>query len=175
MVRSCAAAAKGPRDLGFGRRFVKFRLATMMAAGAVLAAGGAAYAQLSPKDAVSARVNGYRETGAAFKTINDQLKSGAPAKIMLRLSAKRIIQTSHDQYGWYPMGSGPDAGVKTKAKPAIWTDAAGFKAAQDRLQQQATLMGQAVDGGDLAQIKTQAHALGEACAACHSKYREKEE
>ena len=143
-------------------------------AGLCLALAGAAYAQFSPKEAVGVRVNGYRETGAAFKTLNDQLKSDTPIKIMLRTSARRIVQTSHDQYGWFPAGSGPEAGEKTKAKPVIWSDAAGFKTAQDRFQQQAALMAQAVDGGDLSQIKTQAHALGEACAACHNKYREKE-
>jgi cytochrome c556 len=142
-----------------------------VAAGAVLVAAGSSYAQLDPKAAIAARVNGYRETGAAFKTINDQLKTDAPAKIMLRISAKRIAQTAHEQYGWFPAGSGPDAGVKTKAKPVIWSDAAGFKAAQDRLDKEAAMMAQLVDTGDAAAIKKQAHALGEACAACHNRYR----
>jgi cytochrome c556 len=154
---------------------VKFGVSLLAAAGLVLAVAGGAYAQLDPKDAVTARISGYRETGAAFKTINDQLKSDTPAKIMLRVSAKRIVQTSHDQYNWFPTGSGAEAGVKTKAKTAIWSDAAGFKAAQDRLQQQAALMATTVDGGDLAQMRKQAHALGDACAACHSKFREKED
>lgn len=154
---------------------MRFGVLAVIATGAALAVAGSSLAQLNPKEAASARVSGYRETGAAFKTINDQLKSDTPAKIMLRMSARRIVQTTHDQYGWFPQGSGPDAGVKTKAKPAIWSDPAGFKTAQDRFQQQAALMAQAVDGGDLAQMRKQAHDLGEACAACHSKYREKEE
>ena len=149
---------------------MKRGLLMMVVAGTVLAAG-AAFAQLAPKDAVAARVNGYRETGAAFKTINDQLKSDAPLKIMLRLSAKRIVQTSHEQYGWFPPGSGAEAGAKTKAKPQIWADPAAFKAAQDRLQQQAALMAQTVDGGDFGAMKKQAHTLGDACKACHDKYR----
>lgn len=150
---------------------MKFGVWMIIAAGVGLSTATAAYAQLAPKDAVAARINGYRETGAAFKSINDQLKTDTPAKILLRLSAKRIVQTSHEQYGWFPAGSGAEAGVKTKAKPVIWTDAAGFKAAQDKLQQQAALMSQTVDGGDLAAIRKQAHALGETCAACHKQYR----
>lgn len=147
----------------------------MIAAVAAVAVAGAAAAQLNPSTAVVARVNGYRETGVAFKTINDQLKTDAPAKIMLRLSARRIAQTAHDQYDWFPAGSGPAPGVKTKAKPAIWLEASGFKAAQDKLQQQAALMSQTVDGGDLTKMKAQARALGEACASCHNKYRERED
>jgi cytochrome c556 len=154
---------------------LRFGVLVTVATGAALAVAGGALAQFSPKEAVAARVNGYRETGAAFKTINDQLKSDTPAKVMLRFSAKRILQTAHEQYGWFPAGSGLEAGVKTHAKPLVWTDAAGFKAAQDRFQQQAALMAQAADGGDLAAMRKQAHDLGEACAACHSKYREKED
>lgn len=145
-----------------------------MGAAVAVATGGAAYAQFSPKEAVGIRVNGYRETGAAFKTLNDQLKSDTPLKVMLRASVRRLAQTSHDQYAWFPRGSGLEAGEKTKAKAAIWTDAAGFKAAQDNFQQQAARMSQAVDAGDVSQMKTAARALGEACAACHSKFREKE-
>jgi cytochrome c556 len=145
-----------------------------VAAGLALAAAGGAYAQFSPKEAVGVRVNGYRETGAAFKTLNDQLKSDTPIKIMLRTSARRIVETARDQYGYFPQGSGKETGEKTKAKAEIWSDPAGFKAVQDNFQKQAALMSQAVDAGDVGQMKTQAHALGEACAACHNKYREKE-
>jgi cytochrome c556 len=153
---------------------LRVRLWPILVGAFAATAGGAAYAQFSAKDAVGARVGGYRETGAAFKTLNDQLKSDTPLKVMLRTSARRITQTSHDQYDWYPRGSGPESGEKTKAKAAVWTDAAGFKAAQDGFQQQAGRMSQAVDAGDLGQMKAAAHALGEACAACHDKVRERE-
>lgn len=150
---------------------MKFGLSTAVMAGVLLAAAGTAYAQLSPKDVVGARVNGYRETGAAYKTINDQLKAETPAKIMLRLGAKRIVQTAQEQYKWFPAGSGPDAGVKTKVKAAVWSEPAAFKAAQDKFQQQALLMSQAVDRGDVAEMKKQARALGQTCSGCHDKFR----
>lgn len=143
-----------------------------LAASALLVAAGSAYAQLGPKEAIGARVNGYRETGAAFKTINDQLKNDTPAKIMLRLSAKRLVQTANEQYGWFPSGSGAEAGVKTKVKAAVWSDAAAFKAAQDRFKKEADLMAAAVNSGDAAAMKTQARSLGATCQACHSKFRE---
>jgi cytochrome c556 len=146
----------------------------MVAAGAVLAIAGTAWAQLNPKDAVGVRINAYRENGAAFKTINDQLKSGAPVKIMMRASARTISNTARDQYNWYPAGSGAETGLKTKAKPAIWSDAAGFRAAQDRFAREADLMSKVVDTGDAAAMQKQAKALGQACAACHQKYREED-
>jgi cytochrome c556 len=142
-----------------------------VSAGLALVAGGVANAEFSPKEAIAARISAYRETGAAFKTIRDQLKSDTPLKIMLRTSAKRIQTTAHDQYTWFVPGSGPEAGVKTKALPKIWTDPEGFKVVQARFQKEADLMVQVVDSGDTAAIKTQAQALGEACGACHKVYR----
>lgn len=150
---------------------MKLRMIMALVAGTALATAGGAYAQLSPKDAVGARINGYRETGSAFKNINDQLKSKTPLKIMLRSSAKTIAATARQQHGWFPAGSGPESGLKTKAKAAIWSDAAGFKAAQTRFQQEADLMVKVVDTGDAAQMKKQAKALGQACSACHTKFR----
>lgn len=150
---------------------MRLGVSTAVAVSAALLAAGTAYAQLSAKDVVGARVNGYRETGAAYKTINDQLKADTPAKIMLRVGAKRIVQTSQEQYKWFPAGSGPEAGVKTKVKPAVWNDPAGFKAAQDQFQQQALLMSQAVDRGEVAEMKKQARALGQTCSSCHDKFR----
>lgn len=143
----------------------------MAGAGLALVLGGSAAAQFSPKEGVAARVNAYRETGSAFKTINDQLKAPAPLKIMMRTSARTIAATGRDQYAWFPAGSGPEAGLKTKAKAAIWSDAAGFRDAQARFQREADLMTKVVETGDKAAMQKQARALGQACSACHQKYR----
>lgn len=153
---------------------MKLRVMSIVAVGAALAIAGTAWAQLSPKDAVGVRINAYRENGAAFKTINDQLKSGAPAKIMMRTSARTISNTARDQYNWYPAGSGAETGLKTKAKAAIWSDAAGFRAAQDRFAREADLMSKVVETGDAAAMQKQAKALGQACGACHQKYRQED-
>lgn len=134
----------------------------------------AATAQLNPLDAAAVRINGYRETGAAFKSINDQLKQEAPAKIMLRASVRRLLQTSRDQYSWFPVNSDRRHLRKTKAKDEIWSDASGFKAMQDRLQKEAAVMAKLVEGGDRAAMQRQAKVLGETCQACHQKYRDKD-
>jgi cytochrome c556 len=93
---------------------------------------------------------------------------------MVQLAAQRLQQTGHDQYGWFPAGSGPGPGVKTQAKPEIWTDPSGFHDAQARFQKEADLMVQAVGTGDQAGIQAQAKAVGDACGACHQKYRQKD-
>lgn len=153
---------------------MKLSVMLMVGAAAALAVAGSAYAQFSPKEAVGVRINAYRENGAAFKTINDQLKSGTPLKIMMRASARTISNTARDQYNWFPAGSGAETGLKTKAKAAIWSDAAGFKSAQDRFAREADLMSKVVETGDAAAMQKQAKALGQACAACHQKYRQED-
>ncbi|MFC4595851.1 c-type cytochrome [Sphingobium tyrosinilyticum] len=134
---------------------------------------GAALAQgLTPKAAAENRVNRYREVGAAFKTINDQAKSGTLIKMTARIAARTISAAARDQYQWFPAGSGPESGAKTKAKTAIWSDAAGFKKAQTAFAQQSDLMTKAVETGNISAVQTRAKLLGATCSACHRNFRE---
>ena len=123
------------------------------------------------QDSVNTRVAGLRQLGAAFKNVNDELKSSTPQPVILQLSARQIRDAARAQYGWFPAGSGLQAGVKTKAKPEIWTQAAQFKAAQDAFAAQAGLFMKVAASGDASAMRVQAKQLGETCAACHRQYR----
>lgn len=125
----------------------------------------------APADVVASRIAGLRELGAAYKNVNDQLKSGTPQMFLVQLSARQIREKSRDQYGWFPAGSGPQPGIKTRAKPDIWAQPAQFKAAQDAFAAQANAFYQAAASGDAARIGTQARQLGQSCAACHRQFR----
>lgn len=151
---------------------MKRSFAIISAAAALAVTGPAAASERRPDEAVAIRINAYREVGAAFKTINDQVRSGDFVKIMLRGSARTIAVKANDQYGWFPRGSGPESEQKTKAKASIWSDPDGFRAAQTRFQKEADLFLKISETGDQAKIRQQAKALGQACAACHQKYRE---
>ena len=125
----------------------------------------------APKDAISARSAGYRAMGAAYKSVNDQLRSGNLDKASLTAAAARIQATAKAQYGWFPKGSGPEAGVKTAAKPEIWSQPAQFKAAQDAFATQAAAFSKAVASGNTAALTAQTKQLGAACSACHKAFR----
>ena len=152
---------------------------TVVLTAAAFGLAGAALAQvapaLAPKEAVAQRRDAYRETGSAFKTIRDQLASPTPLKIMLRTSIRRIQATARDQYAWFPAGSGPEIALETRAKAEIWTDPSTFHDAQTNFQKQADLMAQAIDAGDAPAMQVHAKALGDACAACHDKFRAPED
>lgn len=125
----------------------------------------------APADPVSTRVAGFRALGAAYKSVNDQLRSGSPQIPVIKAAAVKIQAASKAQYGWFPQGSGPAAGVKTAAKPEIWGQAAQFKAAQDKFAVEAAAFSKVAAGGNAAAIAAQAKQLGATCSACHRAYR----
>lgn len=151
------------------QRRTLFLLASLLALTGTAATAAVA---LTAQQAVDTRKNRYRELGAAFKTINDQAKSGTLIKVMLRSSARIVTGVARDQYQFFPTGSGPAAGISTKAKATIWSDPAGFKQAQANFQRQADAMAIAAESGQLDQVQKQAKALGQTCAVCHRNYRE---
>lgn len=142
-----------------------------IALGALFAAVLGAPLRAAPADMVKSRIAGYKDLGAAFKSVNDALKSGAPAPATLQNGARAINALARQQYGWFPAGTGAEAGVKTRAKPEIWSQAKQFKAAQDSFTAQAKILGDVVAGGDIAKIQAQAKALSQTCSVCHRAFR----
>lgn len=151
---------------------MKARWAGTAAALAVTLTAGVALGQ-GAAEVIKARQQGYKAQGAAFKTINDELKKGSPNIAAIRTASKVLTDTGNLQYSWFPRGSGPEAGVKTAAKPEIWSDAAGFSAAQKGFQAEAVKLGQAAAKGDVGALRAQAGATGKTCSACHNKFRVK--
>jgi cytochrome c556 len=70
--------------------------------------------------------------------------------------------------------SSKDAGVKTAALPAIWSDPAKFKAAQDNFQKAVQSLVAVSRGGDEAGQKAAIGAVGKTCGGCHQDFREKQ-
>ena len=134
-------------------------------------AGLAAPLLAAPADQVRARINGYRELGAAFKAVNDGLRGPSPQTIMIQMSAREIRNAATAQYNWFPAGSGPQPGVKTAAKPEIWSQAARFRQLQDGFAAQATAFQRAAGTGNAAAMRTAARSLGATCKACHDQFR----
>lgn len=142
-----------------------------IAAGLSLAAAGGALAQSAAEQAVTARQAGYKQIGAAFKAINDEMRQRSPDMGVVAQAARTLKQHADRVPGWFPKGSGPETRLKTDAKAEIWTDAAGFAAASQALQAQATRMQQLAVAGDVDGVKAQIRTLGGTCKSCHDKYR----
>src|SRR5262245_45387967 len=83
---------------------------------------------MTVKQQIEARQHNLKDLGGAFKTVNDQLKTDAPQLTEIKLAAEEIRSHSQEIGNWFPAGTGPESGVKTEARAAIWTGQADFKA-----------------------------------------------
>ncbi|HXQ48089.1 MAG TPA: cytochrome c [Caulobacteraceae bacterium] len=144
-----------------------------LVAGLVVAAAGTAIAQ-NAASVIQARQAHYKQIGAASKGIHDELGKPAPSATVIQGFAKQIDTLAPQIPTWFPAGSGPEAGVKTAAKPEIWSDAAGFSAVASAFATEAHHFDEVAEGGSIDAIRTEYTNLGKACFACHSKYRSKE-
>lgn len=141
----------------------------LFAAGAL--AAGVPALQAAPSDIVKARINGFRELGAAFKAVNDGSRGSELQTVLIQQSARQIRNAARDQYRWFPQGSGPQPGVKTAAKPEIWSQAPQFRALQDAFARQADVFFQTANSGSPAAVRAEARKLGGACKSCHDSFR----
>jgi len=67
----------------------------------------------------------------------------------------------------FPPGTGRESGLKTRAKPEIWSQRADFEATAAKLAEETDKLGQIAARGNLDEVKAQVAVVGQACAGCH--------
>lgn len=156
--------------------------AVALAVGLSVAAGGAfAHEHMGPMPktpmgkAAYSRHQNFKAQGAAFKAVLDEIKKGQPDKAVISANAVKLKALAGQLPTWFPKGSGAESGMKTDAKPEVWSDPVGFAAAANRFQAEASKLAQFAQAGDIAGVKGQVRAVGGACKNCHDKYRVPEE
>ena len=126
----------------------------------------------TPADMIAVRVAGFKGVGRAFKQVNDGLRGGSLSPQVGQGSAAVLARAVKAQYTWFPAGSGPQSGVKTAAKSAIWSRAADFRRAQDAFAGQVFAFQRAAATGNADVIRVEARKLGATCKQCHDTFRE---
>lgn len=156
--------------------------AAALAAGMVVAGGGAfahdtkgEVPRTPGHKAALVRHDNFEKLGAAFKTVNDELRKGAPSTQVIGREANTMKALSAQLPTWFPKGSGQEARPKSEAKANIWADAAGFNAAATNAQTQIAKLQTVAASGDVTAIRGQVRATGGACKNCHDKFREKKD
>lgn len=139
-----------------------------------LAAFGLAAAP-DPAALIKTRHDGMKQIGGAFKEIGKQAKSGSPDAAVVKTQSATLKKLALAQLNWFPKGSGPESGQKTHTKAAAWSDAAGFKAAQQTFAAEATKLDVIAMKGDMKALPAAVQAVGGTCKGCHDKYREKDD
>lgn len=146
----------------------------VLATVAVAAICGAAYAQRPAANAaatIQARQGNYKQIAAALHEIQVQLRADAPDVAQIRPRAALLADRSVRVLSWFPRGTGPEAGVRTRAKPDIWSNPAGFRQAGATFVVAARALNAAARAGDLAQIRTAFTGVSHACSNCHDTFR----
>ena len=139
---------------------------------------GAAYAQRPAASAaatIQARQANYKQMAGALRGISDQLRSGSPDLAQIRPRAALLADRSVRVLSWFPRGTGPEAGVRTRAKPDIWANAAGFRQRGAAFVVAARALNAAARTGDIGQVRTALRDVSRACGACHDDFRAPEQ
>lgn len=151
---------------------ISARMATVMAC--LLGCGIAAYAA-APGDTIAARQANFKQMGKGMKAVSEQVKSPNPDIAAIRAGAAAIDQAAGKVAGYFPQGSGPQAGVKTSALPAIWEKNIEFKADAARLVKAAAALRAAADSGNIDAAKVQFAVVAGACKECHQNFRARDD
>jgi cytochrome c556 len=124
------------------------------------------------KSVMHERHEGMETIGKTTKALTREFKSGSPNEMVVRAGAAQIADLSRKASGWFPAGTGPEIG-KTGAKPDIWLpqNQADFAAKLRNFQAAAKAFNVAAMSGDMNATKAKFADLGDACKACHDKYR----
>lgn len=120
-----------------------------------------------PQQAIVVRQDTMKTDGKIYKTIKAALAAGLDMRPYTE-DAQWFVAWGKEIPAMFPPGS--EHGHKTKAKPDIWTDKAGFDKFAERMVAASEQMVQAARAGDRAAFASAFHALGQACGGCHKRY-----
>lgn len=125
-----------------------------------LLASGTAVAQVKPEDVIKFRQSVYTVIGWHVRPMGGMVKGQIPYNQAEFLrNAEIVADMSKIAPHAFPAGS--DTGATTRAKPEIWSDAAGFKKVMDNFQAEAAKLAEvAKTATSVDQVRGQFGALG---------------
>jgi len=150
-------------------KFNPYWLVGALVAGAASVAIAADAASL-----IKDRQGHMKQVGAASKGIHDELNKPAPDAAVIQGFARQLDGLAPQIPSWFPKGTGPEAGVKTAAKPEVWTNPTGFAQAASGFAAEARKFDGVAQTGQIEAIRAEYVNLGKACFTCHSQFRAKE-
>lgn len=144
-------------------RTVLLATALVMIAGTAPAADAAA--------SVEARQKGMKAVGVSTKAMNDGLNGDASAA-ELKAIADRLDALAEQSAGWFPAGSGPGSGVKTKARAEVWSKAGEFSVRRADFAAKADKLRAAAASGNRDATQAAFGAFRGTCKGCHDDFKE---
>lgn len=125
-------------------------------------------AAATPEEIIAARQANQKRVGDLTGDIKKAMEAGASAESQAD-AVKEIDQRAHLIKGYFPDGT--ETGGKTKARPEIWTNRAGFDKAADAYVAAFDKLSVLAQAGDTPAFKAQFAEAGATCGACHRDFR----
>jgi cytochrome c556 len=151
------------------------RITVVIAMSALVCATSVIAASGTPADTIRARQQSLKDLGASFKTVRDQLRVSSTDMAAIKTAGADIKKAADAMATWFPKGTGTEAGVKTAAKPEIWSNSSDFDKKRADFVAAAGKFAELTASGDKAAIGAGVGPLGGACKGCHDNYRVKED
>jgi cytochrome c556 len=145
-------------------------LSASVATIAVLVALPAAAQFQKPEDAIKYRQSAFTVMANHVGRIGAMAAGRAPFDAKAAAESAHIVNTLA-ALPFAGFGAGTDKGMPNRAKPEIWSDAAKFKAAGDKMVAEVAKLDAAAKSGSLDAIKAAMGAVGGSCKACHDDFR----
>lgn len=127
--------------------------------------------QTSGVDVVAARQASLDMSSITFRSMGEAMKAGRESKSQAYPAAV-LAKWAKALPGMFPPGTGAgETSASTQARPAVWRDRAGFEKAAANYADAAAKLAALAAANDTPGFTTQLDAVNQACAACHSRYK----
>lgn len=123
-----------------------------------------------PEDAIKYRQSAFTLISSHFGRMQPTVKGATPydaAAIKANVDLLKTLSTL--PWAAFTQGSQASSG----AKPEVWSDAAGFKQAQQKFEAAVVKLSDESGSGDLEKLRAVFGDVGASCKACHDSYRVK--
>jgi cytochrome c556 len=147
------------------------KLLKSLTAGALVLGFGITLAYAAADDVIKARQNFMKERTKAMGPMIAIMKGEAPydaAVVKASLDAVNATREAVKDIELFAPDTAKGETVETFAKPEIWSDPEGFKAADEAMEKAFSDVAATTDE---AGFKAAFPAVGAACGGCHEKFR----
>jgi cytochrome c556 len=150
------------------------KLLKIVTAGALVLGLGTSLAQAGPDDQIKARQTLMKARGKAMEPLVAIIKGEAPYDAaVVKASLDAMTAAWEAAKGADPFGPDSVKGtIETWAKPEIWSDPAGSKAAGEAFGK---AFAELAASTDEASFKAAFPAFGDSCKGCHDKFKRPKE
>ena len=125
----------------------------------------------TPAELIHNRQASYKQIQTAFRVLFQQNQASEPSIAEIRPHAATLARLAPQVNGWFPPGTGPETGVRTRAKAELWANGQDFLARAAAFVVAARQVDAAARAGDVAAYRAAFPGLRQACADCHERYR----